>query len=221
MPRRYQVLATNEVYHVFNRSIGKEQIFTYKRDLERIMELIDYYRYPQILRYSQFKLLSANARKEYLSNMQRKVPLVEIYCFTLMPNHYHLLLKQIQEKGITYFIANLQNSFAKYFNLKRNRNGGVFQSPFKAKRIETDEEMWHISRYIHLNPVTSFLIPYEKLSSYPWTSFPLYINAVNNSFVNTEEVLGQFQKKESYLSFVADQVDYQRKLEMIKHLILE
>lgn len=222
MPRRYQILATQEIYHVFNRSIGKEQIFTHKRDLDRALELISYYRYPQQMRYSQFKLLSEDARHDYILRMQKQQLLIEIYCFAFMPNHYHFLLKQTKEKGIVRFISNLQNSFAKYFNLKNRRDGGVFQCPFKAKRVETDEELLHISRYIHLNPVTSFLVSYDQLINYSNTSYPVYHgDEISDDFVNTQGILSQFKKNEDYFSFVADQVDYQRKLGIIKHLIIE
>jgi len=222
MPRRYQILANQEVYHIFNRSIGKEQIFVHKRDLNRVLELVDYYRYPQKLRYSQFKLLSKDAKHDYLTRIQKQQPLIEIYCFAFMPNHYHLLLKQIKEKGIVRFIANLQNSFAKYFNLIKRRDGGVFQSPFKAKRVETDEELLHISRYIHLNPVTSFLVSYDQLFSYPNTSYPTYRGDKRyHEIVDTIEILSQFKKNRNYLSFVADQADYQKTLGVIKHLIID
>ena len=221
MPRRYQILATDEVYHVFNRSIGKEQIFTHKYSLKRAFDLINYYRYAQRLRYSQFKLLSEEAKNNYISAVKKRSPLVDIYSFALMPNHYHLLVRQMHGNGIMQFIANFQNGFAKYFNLKEDRHGGVFESTFKAKRIETDEELLHLSRYIHLNPVTSFFISYKQLLTYPWTSFSDYKDKIDNSFVNTQEILNRYKTKENYFSFVKDQIDYQRKLNIIKHLTLD
>lgn len=217
--RRSQILATGEFYHVFNRSVGHEEIFTSQRNLNRIYNITDYYRYPQILRFSQFQLLSHENQINYLKKMKSKSPIVELLAFSFMPNHYHFLLQQLHDHGISYFIANLQNSFAKYFNLKHNRHGSLFQSPFKAKRVSSNEEMLHVSRYIHLNPVTSFMINFEDLAACYWTSFMAYMNNDAETFINKEKILGLSYSKDKYHRFVADQEDFQKKLSEIKHLI--
>lgn len=221
MARRYQLLATSEIYHVFNRSVGHEEIFTTQRNLNRIMEITDYYRFPQTLRFSQFQLLSHENQKNYTMKMESQPQLIELFTFAFMSNHYHFLVQQLQDRGITSFIGNLQNSFAKYFNLKSKRHGGLFQSPFKAKRVETDEELIHLSRYIHLNPVTSFAIKFEDLITYPWTSFIAYMGKNAHSFVKKDKILKLFSSKDKYYRFVADQEDYQKKLSAIKHLTLD
>lgn len=217
--RRSQILATGETYHVFNRSVGHEEIFTSQRNLNRIYEITDYYRYPQILRFSQFQLLSPENQLNYLKKMKSRSQIVELMAFSFMPNHYHFLLRQLHDHGITSFTANLQNSFAKYFNLKYHRHGALFQSPFKAKRVSSDEEMLHVSRYIHLNPVTSFLIKFEELAAYPWTSFIAYMNDDSETFINTEKILDLSYSQDKYHRFVADQEDFQKKLSEIKHII--
>lgn len=221
MPRRLHILATNEIYHIFNRSVGKESIFSNQRNLQHSLELIDYYRFPQAVRFSQYQILTKDFKKAYENNFRKQQHLVEIYSYAIMPNHYHFLLKQLQEDGIKTFIRILQNSFAKYFNIKNDRHGAVFQSTFKAKRVETDEEFVHVSRYIHLNPVTSFLIDFKNLSLYPWTSFPLYVKGLSNTFVNINQITNMFKNREKYIQFVADQANYQRELGVIKHLVLD
>jgi len=148
-------------------------------------------------------------------------PLVEIYSYCLMPNHFHLLLKQKADKGISKFLTLVQNGYAKYFNIKRRRSGSLFQDMFKAVRIETEERFVHTSRYIHLNPVTAYIIELEKLSSYPWSSFPEYVGVRDNGIVNSELILGIVGGKEKYREFVYNQVEYQRELSKIKHLLLE
>ena len=221
MPRRKKLLATNEIYHIFNKSVGCEKLFEHIGQLHRALDLINYYRFPQRLRYSKFKKLSLKQRKVYYDQMVRVQPLVKIYVFALMPNHYHLLLKQIKKKGISVFIANFQNSFAKYFNLKNNRHGTLFINSFKAIRIETDEQFTHLSRYIHLNPVTSFLIEIDRLIDYPWTSLPYYLQKRKDSFIKTKKIIDMFESKDKYWQFVKDQADYQRKLGLIKKLAME
>lgn len=218
MPRRNIVFANNEIYHVFNRSIAKENIFSSRINLRKALEIVEFYRFPQRLRLSRVKMLPEGLKNEYFRALQQIPCLVEIYSFAFMPNHYHFLLKQLQKNGINRFISNFQNSFAKVFNLRVSREGSLFQHTFKAKRVETDEEYLHISRYIHLNPVTAYLIEFKDLADYLWTSFPAYVKGDKNSFVNTEFLLNFFQTKERYIDFVADQVDYQRGLALIKDL---
>lgn len=223
MPQRPVVLATNEIYHVFNRSIAGENILSVnqKANLNKALEIVDYYRYPQNLRLSRFKNLPSELKEQYLDSLKNAIPLVEIYVFAFMPNHYHFLLKQIQDRGIAKFVSNFQNSFAKVFNLKNDRSGALFQNAFKAKRIATDEQFVHVSQYIHLNPVTSYLIEFDKLAGFEWTSFPAYAKEAQIPFINTEFLLKMFATKEKYIKFVEDQVDYQRRLTLIRDLMME
>lgn len=223
MPHRPVVLASNEIYHVFNRSIASEDLFAQnqKLNLNKALEIVNYYRFPQKIRLSRFKLLPSELKKQYLDMLSSVMPLVEIYVFAFMPNHYHFLLKQLRGKGIATFIANFQNSFAKVFNLKNNRSGALFQNAFKAKRITNDEQFSHVSRYIHLNPVTSYIIEFDKLASFDWTSFPVYANGEQIPFINSDFLLKMFGTKEKYVKFVADQMGYQRDLAYIKDLVME
>lgn len=221
MSQRRVVLATNETYHLFNRSVGNEELFFLKRNLNKILELIDFYRFPQSIRYSKFCQLTNEAKKDYEKQSKKQTPLIDIFSFSFMPNHYHLLVKQQKEKGISTFISKIQNSFAKYYNIKNKRHGSLFQNPFKAKHIASDDIFIHLVRYIHLNPVTSFLIKGDQLDKYFWTSHYLYINEKLNSFLNKSWVLERFKTKQSYLKFINNQIDYQKNLHLLKNLILE
>lgn len=221
MPRRKIVLANDEIYHVFNRSIARENIFSLKNNLKKSLEILQFYRLPQQISLSKFKSLNESQKANYLVAMKDKSPLVVIYAFAFMPNHYHLLIRQVQDRGIVRFISNFQNSFAKVFNLKNERDGAVFQNSFKAKRVENDEQFVHVSRYIHLNPVTSYLINFKDLASYPWTSFNKYIIQEEDSLVDINFLLNLFGSKDKYVDFVADQVGYQRELALIKDSMIE
>lgn len=222
MPSRKIVLATDEIYHVVNRSIEQIPIFKGKGDYQRALEVIDFYRYANPpLSFSSYKKLSIKARESfYESLIGKKKILVEIFAFCLMPNHFHLLLKQKSEKGISHFMRRFQNSYAKFFNTKYNRAGGLFQSIFKAIRVETDEQFLHVARYIFLNPVTAYLIEIKQLINYPWSAFSEYLTD-GPTFINREEVLNFFKTKSDFKKFVFDQADYQRELDKIKHLALE
>ena len=218
---RNEILTNGEVYHVLNRSIANEDIFKGRRILNHTLDLVDYYRFPQKIRFSIYNSLPVFAKNDYFSNFRKQPTLVEIFAFALMPTHYHLLVKQLQDGGIKKFISRFQNSFAKYFNKKFKRQGSVFLRPFKAKRIFKDSLLLHVSRYIHLNPITSYLINFEELGTYPWTSYPYYLGEKKPDLVNTKMVLDIAGSNKRYHSFLANQVDYQRRLNKIKNLILE
>jgi hypothetical protein len=88
-----------------------------------------------------------------------------------MPNHFHLLVKQSQRNGIPEFMQKVQDSFAKYKNTRYKRTGGLYEGPFRAMRVKTENQLLHLSRYIHLNPHTSRVVPsLKELHDYPWTS---------------------------------------------------
>lgn len=117
-------------------------------------------------------------------------------------------------------MSNFQNSYAKYFNIRTGRTGTLFQPMFQAVRIESDEQLIHVSRYIHLNPVTAFLAIPEKIREYKWSSYIEYLGGGQSS-IKKEVILNYFKSTQSYEKFVLDQVGYQRELDKIKHLVLE
>lgn len=148
--------------------------------------------------------------------------LVAIIAFCFMPNHFHFLLKQLVKGGISRFMSNFQNSFTRYFNTRRERVGPVFLGQFKAVRVENEEQLLHVSRYIHLNPYSSSLVGSIKaLEGYPWSSLGEYLCPQEGGTCEKAVVLGAFKSKGEYREFVFDQADYQRKLEAIKHLLFE
>lgn len=215
------ILATDEFYHIFNRTIADEIAFINKHNLNRALALTNFYRFKTRLSYSHFQALPKEERKKMLSVICSSSPLVEIYSLAFMPNHYHFLLKQLQDNGINDFISNLQNGFAKFYNKKFERKGSLFCHSFERVRIETEEQFVHVSRYIHLNPVTSYLIKIEELDTYPYTSFPIYLSKKMFDFVETGHILNHFKTTQRYKKFVHDQNDYQKKLQEIKNLVIE
>lgn len=215
-------IATGEFYHVFNRGVAKQPIFLSKKDYEQAMLTLSYYRFKKPpVRLSRFKDLSLEEKKKILDNLQEQNDLsVKIVSFVLMPNHFHFLLYQEQDAGIPTFIARFSNSYTKYLNTKGQRVGPLLQGVYKAVRIESDEQLIHVSRYIHLNPVVSLVIKEKDLFQYPWSSLPDFLNGTSN-LVWTDPVLSNFSSPEEYKKFVLDQVDYGKQLENIKHLLLE
>lgn len=224
MPGRKEIIVTDETYHVINRGTASQPVFLNKRDYQRASNTLFYYRNKKLpMRYSKFLEKCIEKRKEILERLNKENDfLVEIMAFCLMPNHFHFLLRQIVDDGIPKFLSKFTNSYTRYFNTKRKRIGPLFQGKFKAVRIETDEQLLHISRYIHLNPHTSFVVKeIEHLKDYPYSSFPEYLGKARANFCHKNDVLGQFKNPQAYKKFVFDQADYQRELQNIKHLMLE
>lgn len=216
------VLATGEYYHIFNRGIARQPTFFTKRDYERFILTLSYYRFLDSPgKLSRFLTMSQDTRANIVKSLEKsQKTLVEIVCFVLMPNHFHLLLKQTSECGITTFMSKATNSYTKYVNTKQERVGDLFQGVFKAVLVETNEQLLHLSRYIHLNPVVSHTVPEKELFDYPWSSIGDYVQD-RSSFVAHDIVTDQFKIKKDYKRFLLDQVEYGKRLEEIKHLIIE
>lgn len=221
MPNTRLPLVTEEFYHVYNRSIAHAPIFLKKLDYQQALLTLSYYSFKKpAIKLSRFKELAVTQKNNLLENLARQQRYIEIISFAFMPNHFHLLLKQKTDKGISTFISQFTNSYTKYFNTKYERSGPIFQGLFKYVHIETTEQLLHVSRYIHLNPIVSTVIKENELDTYPWTSFPLYM-LQNNEFINPQPILENFSSTKAYKDFVIDHISYAKKLHQIKHLIIE
>ena len=215
-------LVTDEIYHVFNRGINRQPTFTDKREYQRAIDTLMFYRHTKPpLSLSKFLRLENDRQSDVLKLFNKSENLVKILCYCLMPNHFHLLLKQGRDNGISKFLSNMQNSYTRYFNTKHDRDGSLFLDQFKAIRIETDEQLVHVSRYIHLNPYTAYLMKsHKELEDYHWSSFHKYTEE-SGVAVDTSIILGFFRDRKTYKKFVYDQADYQRNLKKIEHLLFE
>ena len=209
---RKEPLITGEYYHIYNRGVDKMDIFKNSYDFKRFIKTMLYYQIagPKP-RFSLFAP-TTNLLDESKKN-------VEIICFCLMPNHFHFLLKQLVDKGITEFISKLSNSYTKYFNIKKGRVGYLFQGEFKSVLVGTSEQLLHLSRYVHLNPLVSDLT--KNLNEYTWSSYPEYLGLTSQKNCTKEIILDQFKSKEYYKNFTLDQESYGRDLEIIKHQLFD
>ena len=212
MPSRINPFINGQIYHIYNRGSEKRPIFENRRDQKRFEQTMLYYQLdgpkPRFSNFFKYKLFKPDPTKK----------IVEIICFCLMLNHFHFILKQLKDGGITEFISKLSNSYTKYFNTKHTRIGPLFQGEFKSVLVESDEQLLHLSRYIHLNPLVSFLV--KDLDQYEWSSYREYINATRG-ISSKEDVLGFFKSPDAYKQFVLDQAEYGKTLELIKHKIIE
>lgn len=222
MPGRAIPLVTGEFYHIFNRGIDHRPTFLDKKGFSRAQISLKFYRFiSPPMRLSLFLTLGEEQRKRIFNELEKKKVLVEIISYCLMPNHFHILLRQKVENGISKFMSNFQNSYTRYFNERNQRNGPLFLDQFKAVRVETEGQLLHLSRYIHLNPYSSYVVKnLNGLERYSWSSLSEFLGG-GESFCKRGLVMSFFKGGEEYKKFVFDQADYQRELDKIKHLLLE
>jgi len=222
MPTRKTALVENEFYHVFNRGAGNTIIFPTAIDYQRILDLCRYCRYyDRPLRFSFFIRLRKEEQEKILKQLRQKGSLlVKILSFCFMPNHFHFLVQQTAPQGISVFFQSLQNSYARYFNTKYKRKGPLFEGRFKTVRVESEEQLLHLARYIELNPYSGLLVKrVEELKSYPWSSLKEYLKGTVG-LCDKELILSYFQTKREYEEFIFNHADYQRSLAQIKKLLL-
>jgi len=213
---RKNILTTGSIYHIFNRGVNKNDIFFSTTDYKRFMATAIHYK-NFTHKFTAFAL--SDPVSEKLQKKKMESPKIQIFAYCLMPNHFHLLVKQLEEGGITWFMQHLSNSYVHYVNLKNDRVGPLFQGRFKNVLVDSDEQLLHVSRYIHLNPLVSNLT--SDLKTYPWSSYPSYLSNYNDNLSEPEFILSNYKTRRDYEKFVLDQVDYGATLEYIKHHILD
>ena len=213
MPYRITPFETAGFYHIYNRGVEKRQIFLDERHYQRFLQTLYYYQFsgpkPKFSHQFHFK------EKDFYENPK----IVEIICYCLMPNHFHLLIRQQEEGGIKEFMQKVLNSYTKFFNVKNDRVGPLLQGMFKAVPIETDFQLVHVSRYIHMNPYVSDIT--KDLETYPFSSYPDYIEITQDKICNKKPILDFFEDAKDYKNFVSGNQDYARELEKMKDMLIE
>lgn len=146
-------------YHIYNRGVEKRHIFLDPQDYGVFLSYLKEYLSPKDEKALSEKLsdpsISAQERDKTLKLLKRNNFYNEILllAFCLMPNHFHLLIKQSNALSIDKFMNSLALRYVIYFNRKYKRTGGLFQDVYKAVSIETDEQFLHLTRYIHQKPL--------------------------------------------------------------------
>lgn len=148
---------------------------------------------------------------------------ITLHSYCLMPTHFHMLVSQEVEGGISKFMGDIQNSYTRYYNSIHGRSGHLFQGQYKLVEINSDASLLHVSRYIHLNPATANLIDDQTLEEYEFSS--LYELTHKNSSHHLADfskiVTLDDQSISSHLQFIKDNADYQRKLKDIEKLLFD
>jgi putative transposase len=142
---------------------------------------------------------------------------VELISYCLMPNHYHLIVKQKNPGGVSKLIKQISNAYTYYFNRKYEKEGSLFQGKYKAIAIEP-ANLTEIIRYIHLNPTSSWLVDNPK--DYQWSSHREYLEQAEG-LCSKEEVLKEFESIKDFQNFINDQNNYKNNLVKIQNLVID
>ncbi len=213
MPIRKNLLANGEIYHIFNKSIAGYKIFNTDKDYERfIEELIFYKQGKRDLKFSKFGKYSNN-----LEDMACKKDIVSIIAYAIMPTHFHLILRQEGDNGISDYVNYIQKSYTLSFNNKHKRRGPLWQGRFKNVLVQSDEQLIHLTRYVHLNAVTAQIV--DKPENWRYSSYLEYLGLDHKEICNFKDCIRV--PLEEYKDFVDNGIDYQRELAKIKHLLME
>lgn len=215
VPSKYLVRNFEEhsYYHIFNRGVEKRKIFLDTKDFK----IFIYYLFVYLKSLKDvLNIYPSLPLRLQSKNLASEVTLIS-YC--LMTNHFHLLLKQTTKDGVSRLMKQITNAYTEYFNKKYARVGSLLQGPFKAVKITTDEQLIHLTRYIHLNPLIGSIV--NNLEDYPWSSYKSFITGKEADLCDKQIILHRFNSTSDYEKFVLDQANYTKGLQKLEGLTIE
>ena len=225
MKRKF-TFVVDEFYHVYNRGIEKRNIFLSKKDYERFLALLYLSNNIESLHLSDFQ----HKARQDIFTIIRGDTLTDIGAYCLMPNHFHLLLRERSKGGISTFIQKLCTAYSMFFNKKYGRSGGLFTRPFKAVHITKDKHLQYLFAYIHLNPLelvdknwenhvrTNGTQEKNHLMSYGYSSYLDYTRGgrAQASILTKKPFPRYFNSMADFKNYVDDWVDIRKSGEFTK-----
>ena len=210
--------ALGEYYHLYNRGNSKQKIFHDKQDYERFVGLL-YACNSQ----ENFKIFNTPKGQDLFSLDIRK-KLVGIGAYILMPNHFHVLVTQIEDNGISKFMQKASTAYVMYYNKKYKRTGGLFEGKFKSQHAGNDRYLKYLFSYIHLNCLKLLFENWKKegtrdkkkalkyLFDYKYSSYLDYLEfpRAQNKILNIKAFPKYFPDKKSFIKEIFEWVDYDK-----------
>ena len=209
-------LVNGEYYHIYNRGNSKQKIFHDNEDYFRFMSLL--FACNSINNFRS----GALAKGESPYDFERKKQIVSIGSYCVMPNHFHILITQIEERGVSKFIQKLSTAYSMYYNKKYKRTGGLLEGKFKSEHAKNDRYLKYLFSYIHLNPIKLIQKDWkeigiknkketlEYLQNYKYSSYLDYlgIKRIQNKILNTEDFPKYFLNKKSFQEDILEWLSY-------------
>ncbi len=203
-----------EFYHLYNRGTDKRIIFTCYNDFNRFVVLLYLCNSDKSVDIDG-KLREGRTFPELLG-VDRGEQLVDIVAYCLMPNHFHLLIHERNENGISMFMKKLSTAYSMYFNNKYDRSGALFEGRFKAKHVDNDNYLKYLLSYIHLNPVKLIDLKWKEngitdkikakdfLNEYKYSSYMDYvgIKRKEKAILNISSLPEYFETHKEFEGFV-------------------
>ena len=240
MPSKRPPLINGQIYHIIVRAIEDLQLFRNEKDYLRmthdLFEFNDEDPVSSVYRVSLVR--TPNVTRSFLVTLgerrKKRKMLVEVLTFCLMPNHIHLLIRQLREGGISKFMRKIGAGYGLYYNQKYKRNGRLFQGRYKIVLAENNEQLKTLFVYIHTNP-TAIIFPKWKergikdlkkavkyIENYRWSSYPDYLGNKNFPSLTSREFLAKLMGGISgYREFVNGWLRFKKKLVDFEKLTLE
>jgi putative transposase len=202
-------IAPGEYYHLFNRGAHQQKIFLGNHDWQRFLFDILYLQSPEPFNNVSRITRNFSATIGFPVDADQTVRILEhrfvdLVAFCLMPNHYHLLVREREEGGIARYLQRVADGYTKYFNTMHERSGYVFQGPYKAVHVADNEQLLYVSAYIHRNPreIKGWA---GREAEYPWSSLQDYVTANRwGGLLATDIIASQFgaTRSSNYADFV-------------------
>ena len=209
--------ADQEFYHLYNRGTEKRTIFLTRGDYERFLSLL----YIANQSTPVDVKLQGGTLNEIL-RIERSEPLVAIGAYCLMPNHFHILAKEVVGGGISKFMQKVLTGYTMYFNKRHERSGALFQGTFRASHIQDDRYLKYLVSYIHLNPVKLIEPKWKEtgiadpvgaevyLAQYRYSSYPGYFGRESTftKILTLEEFPRYFETDTDFLTYHTEWLNY-------------
>lgn len=212
MQRKY-TFSIGEFYHLYNRGVEKRDIFIEKKDWERFHKLLYVANSTIPFRFNEIK-------DQSIDTIDRGDPIVAVGVYVLMPNHFHILAKEITQNGLSTFMRKLSTGYSMYFNKKHERVGPLLQGRFKAEHVIRDEHLKYLYAYIHLNPVKLIEPKWKEvgiknrdrafkfINQYYYSSYEDYCNTTRQEYkiLSKNEFPKYFSKTNNFKTYIDDRL---------------
>lgn len=205
--------SSGEYYHIFNRGMDKRDIFLNRSDFGRFFQSMQEFNTVEPIG----SIYENSFRKDLFGNRVSKNKLVNFICYCLNHNHYHFILKALIDKGVEKFMHRLGLGYTKYFNERYDRSGHLFQGPFKAVHVNSNEYLLHLSVYVNLNNKIHNLLG-NSVSKSSWDE---YIDETLNAICEKDLILNQFNATISYKEFAESSLLSIKERKELQNLFLE
>jgi putative transposase len=215
-----KVYLENGIYHIYNRGVNKQKIFSEDKDYGVFLSYLKTYLLPKDEKGLYQRLLNPSISYQEKDEVLKLLRLnnfsdeITLFAYCLMPNHFHLLLKQNSPMAIDNFMESLGTRYTMFYNKKYKRVGSLCQAVYKAVMVNSDEQLLYLSNYIHRNPLPEYYKPRKDLITYlvkhP-SSLGDYLDQRKTKWLHPEVVLNYFSKTNKnldYASFVKQADDF-------------